>query len=200
MSKFSKVGAEAGAAKWTMNVKSNKTKRRANLPELKNSIGDSNRMPLNKKIIGRYLGLHAEMRGSKDRVNKIYDEVMHLWMKLDFPVLSERTVKRKLQKLVDLYEKYRREPTQKFEKRLSDLFDITNINGEWRNIKVDKKLYEQQVKSKGKVGYTTSQIAPLSTIHPSKRRRLTSETSEVSEILSDFSLETIDEAQLEKRC
>lgn len=66
---MSKQAVEDNTAKWTSNISLN-TKRRANLPEVKNSLEELCRMPLKKAIIGRYLGLYDEMVYSKDRIKK----------------------------------------------------------------------------------------------------------------------------------
>ena len=49
----------------------------------------------------------------------------------------------------------------------------------------DRKLYEIQIASRGKVGYTTEITAPSSSIHPSKRVRLNSLTSEIRMALKE---------------
>ena len=57
-----------------------------------------------------------------------------------------------------------------FEKQLDTLFDITKVEGLWL-CEEDKKLYHKQKESEGKIGYTTHRPAPISSIHPSKRKR-----------------------------
>ena len=184
---MSKQAVEDNTAKWTSNISLN-TKRRANLPEVKNSLEELCRMPLKKAIIGRYLGLHDEMVYSKDRIKKISVELNHLWSNLNFPAVSLQRIEQKIQILVNLYVKYRKRQNPAFEKILSELFDITKGGGEWLN-REDKELYELQVQSNGKVGYTTKRIAPISTIHPSKRIQRISENSEISMALNDIYLE-----------
>ena len=62
---------EANGAIWAKNLGSN-TKRRPNIPELKEDINKVLcRLPLNQHIIGRYLGLHdVSSNDHKERVKK----------------------------------------------------------------------------------------------------------------------------------
>ena len=68
--------------------------------------------------------------------------------------------------LIKQYEKYQRRPTSKFEAKTSTIFNITKSDGEWL-CEEDKKLYQNQVKFNGSIGYITNKKAPLSTIYPS---------------------------------
>jgi len=77
-----------------------------------------------------------------------------------------------LKKLIGEYERNQRYPKQEFKKTLNSVFDITNTEGQWL-CQEDKKLYEKQIESEGKIEYTTHKPAPISSIHPSKRKRLT---------------------------
>ena len=54
---------------------------------------------------------------------------------------------------------------------MSKIFNITKSDEEWL-CEENKKLYQNQVKFNGSVGYITNQKAPLSTIDPSKRKLL----------------------------
>ena len=54
---------------------------------------------------------------------------------------------------------------------MQKVFDITNAGGEWL-CQEDKDLYYRQIQSDGRVGYTTQKLAPASTIHPSKKRKI----------------------------
>ena len=69
--KKSKRAVEANGAIWAKNLRSN-TKRRPNIPELKEDINKVLcRLPLNQHIIGRYLGLHdVSSNDRKERVKK----------------------------------------------------------------------------------------------------------------------------------
>ena len=80
--KKSKSVVDAGREKWTANFKQRGTKRRPNLPVLNKDISDLCKMPLTKEIIGRFLGLFAELKDRQKRTKKISDELIQLWQKL----------------------------------------------------------------------------------------------------------------------
>ena len=60
---------------------------------------------------------------------------------------------------------------------LDEIFDITKLDGEWLSTE-DKKLYLLQVETSGQVGYSTGKPASKATIHPSKRRRTATGSSD----------------------
>ena len=91
---MSKQAVEDNTEIWASNISLN-TKRRVNLPEIKNSLEELCRMPLKKAIIGRYLGLYDEMVYSKDRIKKISVELNHLWSNLNFPAVSLQRIEKK---------------------------------------------------------------------------------------------------------
>ena len=95
-----------------------------------------------------------------------------LWREiLDFPLLSSALIRKKLNSLIDLYNKNKKKSSDKFTETLSQLFNVTNVNGEWKSME-DKKLYQRQVKSGGKVGYSMVKQAPFESVHPRKRIQL----------------------------
>src|SRR6218665_924680 len=122
-----------------------------------------------------------------DRAKKISEELLKLWEKLSFPVISQQQVLAKVDKLIKVFEKYRKRPNKGFEKNLPHIFDITKQSGNWL-CSEDKELYRNQIESGGRVGYTTKKVASISTIHPSKRPRSSSELS--TNQVQDFSSST----------
>ena len=52
---------------------------------------------------------------------------------------------------------------------MSKIFNFTKSDEEWL-CEEDKKLYQNQVKFNGSIGYITNKKPPLSTIDPSKRK------------------------------
>jgi len=94
-----------------------------------------------------------------------------------------------------VFEKYRKRPNEEFEKNLPYIFDITKQSGNWY-CSEDKELYRNQIESGGRVGYTTTKVASISTIHPSKRPRSSSELS--TNQVQDFSSSTNTEADKSK--
>ena len=184
-SKQSKSVVESVSEKWTRNLKRT-AKRRPSIPEIKEDINQILcKMPLNKDIIGRFLGLHDELKGRSDRIRKISQELLNLWDKLNFPFLSVQQILAKVGELIKMFEKYKKRQNEEFEKNLTRLFNITKLSGNWLSSE-DKEFYKLQIESGGRVGYTTKRVAPMSTIHPSKRPRNLSEpsTSQVLELNS----------------
>jgi hypothetical protein len=92
----------------------------------------------------------------------------YIWSKtLNFPHVSDQAICAKLAKLLKDYERCRKK--QNFD-ALNELFDVTNVKGEWM-CKEDENLYKLQIESKGQVGYSTGKPASAKTIHPSKRKK-----------------------------
>ena len=184
----SKNGVEKNISTWAHNLKRT-TKRRPNIPELKETLSLKCRMPLKKDVIGRYLGLYDEVKGKPDRIKIISDELIQLWSNLNFPVTTYQNVRKRVTSVIEWSIQNRKRAKQDFEDKLLDVFDVTKVDGEWFNISEDKKLYELQVQTNCKVGYTTKKIAPISTIHLSRRIRLNSLTSDISQSLNNTILD-----------
>ena len=86
------------------------------------------RIPLNIHIVGRHLFLAASIKGRKESIKEIVEEVTNLWRhKLNFPHLSLQVVQAKLDKLLKAYKKCVK---QGYYVTLNDLFDITKENSE----------------------------------------------------------------------
>lgn len=163
---------------WTKNlVRFQESHRRRSVPSQESSLDEKSRMPVLMQIIGRYQFLGAEIKGRKERIVIISKEVTKLWKnKLNIPHVSDQVVQSKLEKVLKTYDECVRRG--KYD-AMNELFDITKVNGQWLTTE-DKQLYQLQVKSKGKVGYSTGQVASQETIHPSKRRKLPAESLSVS--------------------
>lgn len=143
-------------------------KRKKIIPKTSN-IADNVRLPLMKAILGRFLSLYNDgEKSKKSRILIIRKELLELWRKFNFPVLSERSVDEKVTNLVAKYEKARKRMTPEFEELLEQVFDITKVGATWLSSE-DKLFYKKQMATKSKVGYTTLKDAPKSSIHPSKR-------------------------------
>lgn len=175
-SKFSKSAVEGGGRKWTCNLKAT-TKRRPTIPDVNQELNEVKcRMPSNRDIVGRFVGLFCELKGRQDRITRISEELLKLWEKMNFPFLSKQQVSAKVDKLIKSFEKYRKRNNEQFAEKLHQLFDITKSSGNWLCVE-DKELYRRQIESGGRTGYTTEKVAPMSTIHPSKRPRRQSSPS-----------------------
>jgi hypothetical protein len=188
MSKLSSNVVDKHSNLWQKNIKRT-VSRRSEIPLRVSGLRELCKMPLNKDVVGRFLGLHQEMRKKKLRIENIAKELNSLWNKFNFPVLSVQRVHSKITKLIDAYVTYRKKKAHKFEDDLPSVFDITKTDGNWLSSE-DKHLYEQQIESKGTVGYTTLKLAPMSTIHPSKRRKLAqSSVEKTAAVASDESVQ-----------
>ena len=76
--KRSKLAVESAGKKWTRNLTTT-TKRRPSIPEMKKDINEIMcKVPLNRDIVGRFLGLYDEVKGRADRVRKISQELLKL--------------------------------------------------------------------------------------------------------------------------
>ena len=114
-----------------------------------------------------------------------------MWHKLNFPVLSKRSVQRKIDLIMQRYNNYLKRPSVHKEASFLNLLDITQLNGEWLCTE-GKQLYLTQLASHGTVGYTTMKAASTQTIHPSKRRKLSHPTTSKSVSISLTSVESED--------
>ena len=185
-SKFSKSAVEGAGRKWTLNLKA-KTKRRPSIPDVKQELNEvKSKMPSNRDIVGRFLGLFDELKGRQDRITKISEELLKLWEKMNFPFLSKQQVSAKVNKVIISFEMNRKRKNEEFAEKLTQLFDITKTKGNWL-CREDKEFYRIQIESEGRTGYTTKKVAPLSTMHPSKRPRRQSETSTSQVVASESS-------------
>lgn len=112
--KKSKAAVDSAGKKWTQNLTAT-TKRRPSIPQVKNQLNVTFcKMPLKRDIVGRFLGLYDQVKGRADRINKISEELMMLWEKLSFPLLSKQQVTATTDKLIKMFEKYRKRPNKEF--------------------------------------------------------------------------------------
>ena len=157
---------------WRKNLpSSSKQKRNPRIPFVE-KLNNLTRMPTNRQILGNFTFLFNSEKRRLDRIKIMITDIELLWREiLDFPLLSSALIRKKLNRLIDLYDKNKKKPSDKFTATLSHLFDVTNVNGEWKSTE-DKELYQRQVKSGGKIGYSMVKQAPLESIHPRKRIRL----------------------------
>ena len=171
---------------WTNNLVKfeDSHKRRRMVPLEEYSLEEKCRMPLQKQIIGRYHFLGPKIKGRKERIAEISKEVTKLWKnKLNFPHVSDQVIRAKLDKILKCYDECVKRGSYE---PLDEIFDITKVDGTWLSSE-DKRLYHLQVESKGTVGYSTGQAASKETIHPSKRQKLSNESSNSSSYYPGFS-------------
>lgn len=177
--KKSNDSIEKNKLKWTGNLPKTPP-RNAEVPLVK-SITEFSKIPKNRDILGYFNFLIRRVRSRSDRVKLIIKDVEELWKKLDFPILSPASIRKRLNYLIDKLKNYRKRPTREFQELLPLLFDVTCVKGQWLSAE-DKRLYELQIQTCGRVGYTTRKIAPKSSIHPRRRIRIMrSQTNPVSQ-------------------
>ena len=137
------------------------------------------KMPLESVVIGRYVALGDNEKSRMKRIKVICKELTTLWKKLNFPILSEQSVKRKVETVIRKYDSFLKRPTGSVSVVFGALLDVTKVDGEWL-CSEDKTFYETQIETKGRIGYTTMKLASDKTIHPSKRRKISMDTNSPS--------------------
>jgi hypothetical protein len=167
--KNSSSNTEKNKETWTKNlVQFQAPSRRGNMAIYEASLSERSRMPQKNHVIGRFKFLESTAKERRERIGLIAVELKALWSKtLNFPHVSDQAICAKLAKLLKDYERCRKK--QNFD-ALNELFDVTNVKGEWM-CKEDENLYKLQIESKGQVGYSTGKPASAKTIHPSKRKK-----------------------------
>lgn len=174
MSKNSANSVSCNSIVWTKNLvifKNSIKKRQSLFKYIVDSIEHMSKMPKEVVIVGRYLALAEFVKSREGRLKQISQEVTALWQKMNFPIQSSQTVKRKVTNIINTYDKHLKNPSRKTEESFTNVFDITNSGGEWLCTE-DKQLYKLQVHTKGGVGYTTEKEACKKGIHPRKRIKL----------------------------
>lgn len=183
--KFCKSSVEKNKETYKQNlVKFQDSHKSRQFSVLETSFKEYSKVPLKSDIVSRFKYLSIDVKAKKQRIDIISEEVISLWKEqLNFPCLTEQSVKRKINDVIEKYESLRKKGNADLLQR--EIFDITNHNGIWLSSE-DKKLYEIQLQSKGKIGYATSKLAGKKTIHPSILQKLSSQPS-TSKSYSSFS-------------
>lgn len=170
MSYFSsKNNVAKNSAIWTNNLTSFekcKTKRRK-IPNIEKNLSELCKMPRYAYIIGRFNYLAKDEKSRKVRYKMISKELTDLWSKLNFPIINKYSIERKIEKLIDNYDKHLKH-IERSDFALNKVFDITDETGQWLSTE-DKQLHMLQKNTQGEVGYTTMIGVP---VHPSKVRML----------------------------
>ena len=110
----------------------------------------------------------ANVKSRQERVVIVVKEVKILWKKLNLPIQKGKsTVERKIENVLNKYEKDSRKPgTQDF----TNLFNVTDENGEWL-CQEDKAFYNLQMSTNGRAGYCTT-IEDTQGVHPRKLKNI----------------------------
>ena len=155
------------------------------------SFQEYSKMPLKSDIVGRFKYFSSDVKDKRQRISLVFEEIISLWKeKLNFPCQTEQSVKRKLDDVIKKYESLRKKG--KADLLQQEIFDVTNKNGIWLSSE-DKRLYELQLQTIGRIGYTTSKLAEKNTIHPSILQKISNQPSTskgISSVCESSSKET----------
>ena len=81
-SKISESAVGLAKAKYTRNFKKTTT-RHPNILAMEIAPNESlSKVPSNKNVVGRFFGLHAETKNGANRIKRISEEILKLWIKL----------------------------------------------------------------------------------------------------------------------
>jgi len=183
---FSKQSASTSTKNkniWTKNLIrfQDSIKKRGSISLEENSLKNNSKIPNTFQVVGRYLFLGATIKGRKERLKVIETEIISLWRtNFNFPHVTIPAVKAKLHKMMKTYDKCVK--LGKYD-ALNGLFDITKREGEWLCLE-DRNLYHLQIESNGRVGYSTGKAASATSIHPSKRRKMSLEPFSTKSVLT----------------
>ena len=86
-------------------------------------------LPSKKDVLGCYHTPLDNEKSKQKRIKIIHEELINLWKKMSFPILSEQAIIARIKKLIGEYERNQRYPKQKF-KTLNSVFDITKTEGQ----------------------------------------------------------------------
>lgn len=166
----------ANKSVWKKNLPAvSKQKRDPTIPLIE-EISTLTRIPTNRQILGNFAYLINREKRRSDRIKMIIADIKILWGEvLNFPVLSEASIKKKLNHLINLNDTNKRRPSEKFSAILSQLFDVTKMDGAWKSSE-DQELHNLQLRSGGKIGYSTLKEASLKSVHPRRRAHVTTKT------------------------
>lgn len=160
---------------WESNlVRFEKAKNSRKYAKIVDSLDQINKMPTEQHILDRFKCLAANVKSRQERVVIVVKEVKILWKKLNLPIQKGKsTVERKIENVLNKYEKDSRKPgTQDF----TNLFNVTDENGEWL-CQEDKAFYNLQMSTNGKAGYCTT-IEDTQRVHPRKLKLIKQKVSQ----------------------
>lgn len=114
-SKNSSKSIEPNRLIWKNNLpSSSKQKRDPNIPLIE-KLSNLTRMPTNRQILGNYAFLFKDHKTSQERVKIMITEIELLWNEtLDFPIFSRALIRKKLNRLIDMSSKNKKNPTELF--------------------------------------------------------------------------------------
>ncbi|ESO11502.1 hypothetical protein HELRODRAFT_166505 [Helobdella robusta] len=135
-------------------VRFEKAKNSKNYAKIVDSLDQMSKMPTEQHILDRFKCLAANVKSRQERVVIVIKEVKILWKKLNLPIQkSKSTVERKIENVLNKYEKNSRKPgTQDF----TNLFNMS---------------------TNGRAGYCTT-IEDTQGVHPRKLKLIKQKVSQ----------------------
>lgn len=115
------------------------------IPNIETQLYELNKMPSQKIIIGRFNALAKSVKSKNKRYVTISGELHTLWEKMSIPKLTKRSVKRKVENLIQLYHKYSRK--EKSGVNFEDIFNITNEVTDFKSEDLDFQSKEIDLES-----------------------------------------------------
>jgi len=164
MSKKAPSATERNKKVWSSNLVQFQKAKNSRKHNTVSSLDTMSKMPMELHILNRFKTLASTLKGKKERVLIIAEEVKNLWRKLNFPIQQGKSsVERKIENVIKKYEKHCRRPGNQV---FTSLFNVTDENGEWF-CREDREFYDLQTSTKGKVGYCTLKTDTKG-LHPRK--------------------------------
>ena len=88
-------------------------------------------MQTHHQILRNFTFLFNSEKRRLDRIKIMIMDIKLLWREiLDFPLSFSALIRKKLNSLIDLYDKKKKKPSDKFTATLSQLLNVINVNGE----------------------------------------------------------------------
>ena len=138
------------------------------------SLDQMNKVPTEQHILDKFKCLAANVKSRQERVVIVVKEVKILWKKLNLPIQKGKsTVERKIENVLNKYEKDSRKPGMQ---DFTNLFNVTDENGEWL-CQEDKAFYNLQMSTNGRAGYCTT-IEDTQGVHPRKLKLIKQKVSQ----------------------
>ena len=114
------------AESWTKNITIDAAKRR-DIPIIA-MLSSFTRLPQKKDIISRHHTLLETAKDKKERMVMITDELIVLWEKFSFPILSKQTILYKVGKLIEVNDKNRKKKKDSFQVELENISQLIHFD------------------------------------------------------------------------
>ncbi len=130
----SRDDVEKYSATWRKNLvpyQQSVTKRKY-IPAINNPLDDLTRMPKENTIIGRFQFLSKNEKSKNGRFKVIANQLKKLWMKFNFPIITDKSIVRKIEALINKHDNFLKRPINECGQiKFSNVFDIVKTDGIW---------------------------------------------------------------------